>query len=122
MLTTDSVRSKFWCEKSKEKNGQITFHFPNGMVYQGKIYERVKNKSLKLDYFNSRVSFEIKENTNGYTDLIMNNLQVDETEYGEIMAGWVSVLLNLKAVVDHGVDLRNHDKSKTWGGQGYADN
>jgi len=38
-----------------------------------------------------------------------------------VLAGWVSVLMALKAAVDHGVDLRNHDPQRTWD-QGYADN
>lgn len=37
------------------------------------------------------------------------------------VAGWVSVLMAMKAAVDHGVDLRTHDESRTWG-DGYADN
>jgi hypothetical protein len=31
------------------------------------------------------------------------------------------VLLCMKAAVDHGVDLRNHDEKRSWW-QGYADN
>lgn len=38
-----------------------------------------------------------------------------------MIAGWVSVLLALKAAVDFSVDLRNHDPGRTWD-QGYADN
>jgi hypothetical protein len=38
-----------------------------------------------------------------------------------VNAGWVSVLLGLKAAADHGVDLRNHDAARTWS-QGYCDN
>jgi len=34
---------------------------------------------------------------------------------------WVSVLMNLKARADHGVDLRNHDPARTWT-KGYVDN
>jgi hypothetical protein len=29
-------------------------------------------------------------------------------------AGWVWLLLRLKASVDFGVDLRNHDEDRTW--------
>jgi hypothetical protein len=36
------------------------------------------------------------------------------------MAGWVSVLLALKAAADFRVDLRSHDPQRTWS-QGYAD-
>jgi hypothetical protein len=35
-------------------------------------------------------------------------------------AGWVSLLLRLKASVDFGVDLRNHEEDRTWW-HGYAE-
>ncbi len=41
--------------------------------------------------------------------------------FSEVKAGWVSLLMNLKAVADFKCDLRNHDLEKTWD-QGYADN
>jgi hypothetical protein len=30
------------------------------------------------------------------------------------LRGWIQVMLCLKAAVDHNVDLRNHDPSRTW--------
>ena len=39
----------------------------------------------------------------------------------ENIAGWASVLLCLKAAVDHGVDLRNHDPQRAWA-NGYVEN
>jgi hypothetical protein len=36
------------------------------------------------------------------------------------LAGWVSVLLALKAAVDFGVDLRNSDPARRWE-DGYVD-
>ena len=38
-----------------------------------------------------------------------------------MIAGWVSVLMAMKAYVDHGVDLRNHNENRVWS-NGYADN
>lgn len=121
MLTTDHGRESFWCEKSVEENDHIVFHFPNGMDYRGKIHQKIENEIFKLDYFDSLVSFDIQSNTDGTTDLRLSNTEVHENEYAEVLAGWVSVLMNLKAVCDCDVDLRNHDKSKTWD-HGYADN
>jgi hypothetical protein len=46
---------------------------------------------------------------------------VPDEWHAEVNAGWVSVLLALKAAADHGVDLRNHDAARTWS-QGYCDN
>jgi hypothetical protein len=39
----------------------------------------------------------------------------------EMIAGWVSVLMAMKAAVDHNIDLRNHDKSRAWR-SGFLDN
>ncbi|MGH9769506.1 MAG: hypothetical protein ACREAB_18940 [Blastocatellia bacterium] len=39
----------------------------------------------------------------------------------EVIAGWVSVLMALKAAVDFGIDLRNHDPQRTWD-EGFVEN
>jgi hypothetical protein len=46
---------------------------------------------------------------------------VPEADRMEVVAGWVSVLMALKATADYGVDLRNHDLGRSWE-QGYVDN
>jgi hypothetical protein len=46
---------------------------------------------------------------------------VPEADRVDVTAGWVSVLLALKAAVDFGVDLRNHDPQRSWE-HGYAEN
>ncbi len=38
---------------------------------------------------------------------------VPEEDRTEVIAGWVSVLMALKAAVDFSVDLRNHDPVRT---------
>ncbi len=121
MLSTDKGREAFWCERSSESENQILFLFPNGTEYNAAIHERIEGKLFKLNYFNSLVTFEIDENADGSSDVTLTNTHVAEDEYDEVNAGWVSVLMNLKAVTDHGVDLRNHHKLKTWD-HGYVDN
>jgi hypothetical protein len=44
-----------------------------------------------------------------------------ERVHTEVIAGWVSVLMCLKAAVDFGVDLRAHDPEKHWD-NGYVEN
>jgi hypothetical protein len=46
--------------------------------------------------------------------LILTDQGVPEEDRIEIIAGWVSVLMALKASVDFGIDLRNHDPQRTW--------
>lgn len=57
----------------------------------------------------------------GGTDLLLVEEDVPAEAVEENRAGWVSVLLTLKAAADHGMDLRGHDPQRTWH-QGYVDN
>ena len=50
----------------------------------------------------------------------LTNEGVHPEDHCEVMAGWLNVLFPLKAAVDHGIDLRNHDPSRTWD-HSYAD-
>ena len=121
LLTTDAGRKTFWAEKAIEENGIIHFVFPNGQIYDSQITGQIPNKELCLDYFDSSVKFLLAPAENWGTDLTLINENVPESDFAEVNAGWVSLLMNLKAVADFQCDLRNHDPKRTWG-QGYADN
>ena len=45
-------------------------------------------------------------------NLLRINENINENEFNEVYAGWVSVLMNLKAVADFQCDLRNHNLKK----------
>ncbi|MGH2524809.1 MAG: hypothetical protein ACRDH2_20060 [Anaerolineales bacterium] len=64
---------------------------------------------------------ELSEAGAGGTDLTLTDAGVPAADRGEVIAGWVSVLLALKAAVDFGVDLRNHHPQRTWD-EGFVDN
>ncbi|PRX54787.1 SRPBCC family protein [Flagellimonas meridianipacifica] len=121
LLSTSEGRKKFWAERADEDNGVINFLFPNGQTYKGRILEMIPNKRFHLDYFDSMVKFHLKPSHDGGTDLVLINENVQENEFSEVNAGWISVLMNLKAVADFQCDLRNHDSKRTWD-QGYAEN
>ncbi|NNE99562.1 MAG: hypothetical protein HKN25_11135, partial [Pyrinomonadaceae bacterium] len=72
-------------------------------------------------YFGSNVKFTLDDDGSGGTDLTLRCTGVNKDSREEVIAGWVSVLMAMKAAVDHGVDLRNHDASRTWA-DGFADN
>ena len=67
------------------------------------------------------MQFRLQADPSGGTDLEMRCHGVPAEDRVEVIAGWVSVLMAMKAAVDFGVDLRNHDPERTWW-QGYADN
>ncbi len=121
LLATAEGRKKFWAEKAVEENSIIHFVFPNGQTYDSQIIREIPNKEFHLDYFESLVKFQLAPAENGGTHLSLTNENVTESDFAEVNAGWVSVLMNLKAVADFQNDLRNHDPKRTWD-QGYADN
>jgi len=120
-LTTDQGRARFWAESTSENNDEISFNILNYASYTGRVLHRKSPSEFSVEYFGTIVSFQLKEDACGGTDLILSATQVDESFRMEMVAGWVSVLMAMKAAVDHGVDLRNHDEQRTWS-KGYVDN
>ena len=121
LLMSSAGRAKFWAEEAIEENNTIHFVFPNGQTYISTILKTVPNKEFHLNYFDSLVKFQLEPSLSGGTDLSLINENVEEDEFAEVNAGWVSVLMNLKAVADFQCDLRNHNPDKSWD-QGYVDN
>ena len=121
-LTTDEGRSRFWAESAVEKAGYIDFSFPNGVSWLGEILDISPPKRFQISYYGGTVAtFELGEDLGGGTELTLTDRGVPSEYYAVVLAGWVSVLMTLKAAVDFGVDLRNHDPTRTWDQQ-YADN
>lgn len=122
MLATDGGRSRFWAESAVEIGGSIHFRFPNGQRWLGRVVERAPPRLLSVEYLGGSVAtFRLEGDGRGGTDLTLTDEGVPESERAEVRAGWVSVLLALKAAVDFGADLRNHEAGRTWS-EGYVDN
>lgn len=120
-LATAAGRARFWAEAAPENGGTITFHFPDHAPHAGRILHREPPHRFAVEYFGAETEFRLHPDGRGGTDLELVARGVSEPERTEIAAGWVSVLMALKAAVDHGVDLRNHDPARCWQ-TGYADN
>jgi uncharacterized protein YndB with AHSA1/START domain len=120
-ITTDEGRARFWAESTTETHNSVRFAFPNGLTWNGQILSARPFEYFELDYFGNRVSFSLQEDGQGGTDLTLQDRGTTGADQTETAAGWISVLLTLKAYVDHGSDLRNHDSSRTWD-QDYVDN
>lgn len=120
-ITTDEGRRRFWAESTTEAHGSVRFRFPNGMAWDGEILVARKSEKFDINYFGNRVSFTLQDDGEGGTDLTLEDHGTAGPDQAETAAGWISVLLALKAYLDHGIDLRNHDPGRTWD-QGYADN
>ncbi|MHA2029552.1 MAG: hypothetical protein ACW99A_01260 [Candidatus Kariarchaeaceae archaeon] len=121
LISTDEGRNKFWA-KTTESGDTIMFLFPNSFKWEGKILEKRNPERFSLIYIdNSRVAFTLHPDGKNGTDLTLEDQGVNPQHRAEVIAGWGSVLMTLKAAIDFNVDLRNHDHSRTWD-QGYFDN
>jgi len=120
-LATASGRETFWAEEAPEIEGFIQFAFPNGSGYHSKIIKSIPHREFHIEYFNSLVRIILTPTAAGGTELLLFNEDIPEEDFLEVHAGWVSILMNLKASADFGCDLRNHDKNRTWDHK-YVDN
>jgi hypothetical protein len=122
LLATDEGRARFWAEEAKETTGVIAWRFPNGLTGTTKVIERDPPARFVVEYLGgTTATFELADDGAGGTDLTLSDRGVPEEHLAEVSAGWVSVLLTLKAAVDFGVDLRSHDQRRTWD-TGFVDN
>jgi uncharacterized protein YndB with AHSA1/START domain len=119
-LHSDQGRASFWAESAVERDGAIEFQFANGHTTRCRILERQPPRLFVIDYMGAVARFELTPDGAGGTDLLLTHAGVPADEWNEVHAGWLNVLFPLKAWLAHGVDLRNHDHTRSWD-EGYAD-
>ena len=120
-LSTNEGRATFWAESAPEETGIITFNILGYPPSSARILVCHRASLFKLEYFGTIAEISLDSNRSGGTDMTLRATNVPESIRTEMIAGWVSVLMSMKAAVDHGIDLRNHDTARTWN-LGYADN
>ncbi|HSG41661.1 MAG TPA: SRPBCC domain-containing protein, partial [Anaerolineales bacterium] len=116
-LISNEGRAAFWAESAVEKEGNIHFVFPSGVGWKGRILESDPPHRFKVEYYGGSITtFDLESDGAGGTDLSLIDQSVSDKYKTEVIAGagWISVLMALKASVDFGVDLRNHDPKRTW--------
>lgn len=122
LISTNDGRALFWAESAMELDKHIQFIFPDGQKWRGKILEEKEHSLYRVNYFgNSTATFQLEGDGGKGTVLTLTDEGVAAQDRAEVIAGWVSVLLALKAACDFGIDLRNHDARYTWD-KGFADN
>ncbi|MCO6484406.1 MAG: hypothetical protein J5I41_01385 [Saprospiraceae bacterium] len=114
-------RAAFWAASAPEAEGCIHFRFPDGQTYIGRILEKLPDTLFRVLYFDTPLTFRLHPDGTGGTIVNVTHEDIPEADYAEVRAGWVSVLLALKAAADFGVDLRNHHPDRHWY-TGFVDN
>lgn len=121
-LATDSGRASFWAESANEEFGVIHFIFPNQVTWDARILQADPPHTYAVEYYGHSVAtFTLAEDGQGGTDLTLTDSDVPAVDRTEVIAGWVSVLMALKAAVDFGIDLRTHDPNRHWD-NGFVEN
>jgi uncharacterized protein YndB with AHSA1/START domain len=126
-LATAEGRARFWAEAAPEESHEgdgpvIAFRFPDGSRLSSRVLACEPPHHFAVEYFGgTHVRFELAPDGAGGTELRLEESGLAPADREENAAGWVSVLLALKAAADHGADLRNHDPSRTWR-EGYVEN
>ena len=116
-LASDDGRARFWAESAVARADMVDFVFPGGLRSTGRVLAVDAPRLYAVEYFGAPARFALADDGAGGTDLTLEH-DLDDVE---THAGWVSVLLALKAAADFGVDLRNHNPARSWE-QGYVDN
>jgi len=116
LLDTPDGRARFWAASAEEvEPGVIDFQFTSGEQWRSRILERQPPRRLVLTYFESSVAtFDLNAATDGGTDLTLTERGVPPSAWKDNYAGWVSLLLMLKAAADFDIDLRNGDPRRSW--------
>ena len=119
-LDSADGRASFWAESAPEIDGHIIFQFINGLSYRSRILERRAPDLWAIEYFGGRVTFNVTDDGSSGTELLLTHDDVAERDWNDVHAGWLNVLFPLKAWITFGIDLRNHDPTRSWD-EGYAD-
>ena len=114
MWATDDGRAGFWAEQSHATADGFVLRFVEGTEERCTWISNDPPHRIAFTYFGSTVEVLLVDDGRGGTDLTLTNEGVAESEFEEVHAGWLNVLFPLKAAVDFGVDLRNHDPERIW--------
>jgi hypothetical protein len=112
-LSSNEGRRAFWALEAEERQGAIHFRFPNGWTEASPIVEAAPAQSFAIVYFGMPTRFDIESAGEGSV-LTLTAQGAAEDDWNDVHAGWVAVLLALKAHVDFGIDLRNGDPARSW--------
>jgi len=121
-LASDPGRASFWAESAVRHGDHIDWRFPGGRTWRGPVLAEDRPRKFSIGYIGgSRATFTLSPDGSGGTDVHLTDEDIGEDEVKDVLPGWVSVLLAMKAYLDHGADLRNHDRQRSWD-KGYCDN
>ncbi|TDD59551.1 hypothetical protein E1263_14470 [Kribbella antibiotica] len=108
-LSTPGGRSRYWAD-APETDATIHFTAPGGDTADVRIEEATLDRRYRISWESGRLlTFDLAPSETGGTDLTVSGVT------GPHLSDDVAILMRLKAWVDFGVDLRNHDENRRTG-------
>jgi len=128
--TEDKTVSKWFTTNTiidPRKNGRVFYEWLDGTQMDTKVLRIIKNRFFSFPFGNKgeKVDVRIKK-VSGGSLCELSQLNMKTTENDKIWMhmgcreGWTFFLTNLKAFLEHGVDLRNKNRKNI--GKGYINN
>ena len=75
--------------------------FPGGETWRGRVHDSVTDLRYQIEYYGGTVTtFTLEPGGDGGTELVLTDEGVAAEDVIDVEAGWVSVLLALKAAAD----------------------
>jgi uncharacterized protein YndB with AHSA1/START domain len=122
--THDKTVSKWFTEKTMiepRRNGRICFEWLDGDKLEAQVISITKNQSFTFPFGRrgERVTVKFKKDGKGCVcELRQYNMTTSEKSKWEMhrgcMQGWTFFLTNLKAYLEHGIDLRDHNPKQSY--------
>ncbi len=113
MWASDRGRELFWAERSQATASGFRLDFLSGEALDVELLESAPGARFAFRYFGgSTVAIDFRPDGSGGCELQL--VETDPEDPWENHAGWVSVLLAFKAAADFGIDLRSHDRGRSW--------
>lgn len=122
--TNDWLVSKWFTEKTviePKKGGRLYFEWLAGDKLETKIVDIVKNRKLVFPFGPGKVEVAVtfkKDGTGTVCELHQYGMKTDPKSKWNLhrgcIQGWTFFLTNLKAYLEHGLDLRSHDIKRSY--------
>jgi uncharacterized protein YndB with AHSA1/START domain len=117
-LTTPAGITSWWSERAEiqpSDGGLLRLVFPNRRTLDSKVVQCRPQEMMSFVYFGgTRAQFDVTSIASGTSVSVTDRGFSSQEDYAETLASWTSALLALKAYLDYGVDLRNHNPSYNW--------
>jgi hypothetical protein len=117
LLTPDLESDPYRASTIGQFDGENGWIAPEGAHLKNATLDLLPPRRIVANYAGGGVAtLDLTDDGRGGTDLRLTDIGQVAEDRTELVAGWVSMLLALKASVDFSIDLRDHDHRTFWTG------